>query len=257
MMHLAPYRFEATLPVGYIPPDRPSLGALGDRQFSVAQDAQAIAAAGVSTTVGILGTLSALAAASVSTAAVTAGIGAAVAGAIALAMAIYKAFEGCGQTCVITSDIANHLEPILRQNLDNYMQAPVHYASLQAAAINNFTTAWNALVQACSNPTYLQAGQRCISDRQQGACHYTTSPGGWQGTTYTPPGQNGSGPACWNWWVGYHDPIANDPTVVPDPVGGVTIGPGGTAIVGSGSTSGGSLMPLLLIAAVVAGVMLL
>jgi len=250
MMQLAPYRFEAPLPLGYIPPDRPGLGAT-----FTPQTASSIAAAGASVTTGIMGTLSALTAGS----SIAGPIGIAIAGAAALAVAIYNVFKGCGQTCTITSDIANQIEPILRQNLDNYMSAPVHYASLQAAALNNFQTAWNALVQACSNPTYMNAGQRCISDRQQGACHYTTSPGGWNGSTYTPPGQNGSGPACWNWFVGYHDPIANDPTVVPDPAGGVTIGPGGQAIVQTSpvSSTSPSLMPLLLIAAVIAGVMLL
>lgn len=29
-----------------------------------------------------------------------------------------------------------------------------------------------------------------------------------------------SGTNCWNWFIGYYDPIANDPTVVPDPVPG-------------------------------------
>ena len=42
---------------------------------------------------------------------------------------------------------------------------------------------------------YGTAGQACVGDRQQGACHYQS---------------NG---ACWNWFVGYRDPIANDPHV--------------------------------------------
>ena len=35
----------------------------------------------------------------------------------------------------------------------------------------------------------------CIADRQRGGCHYQS---------------NGQ---CWNWFIGYRDPIANDPQV--------------------------------------------
>jgi hypothetical protein len=154
------------------------------------------------------------------------GIGAAVAGAVLLATAIYKEFEGCGQTCVITSDIANRIEPLLLQNLNNYLSSPVHYASLQAAALNNFLTAWNSLYTACNNPSYQQAGVNCIGDRDQGSCKWrTATPGGWSNGVWTPPGsQVQSGGSCWNWWIGYHDPIANDPTVVPDPPPGTASG---------------------------------
>lgn len=148
-----------------------------------------------------------------------------IAGPIAAAVAsigvlLANVFSGCGNTCVEATNLANQAEPLLLQNLQTYMNAPVHYASLQAAALNNFNLTWAALQQACSNPALGSAGAACISDRQQGACHYQTSPGGWQGTTYVYPGAAGSGSTCWNWFVGYHDPIANDPTVVPDPVGG-------------------------------------
>lgn len=182
-------------------------------------DAASIAQSGAAVTSGIITALTAAGTAGLAT-----GIGAAVAGAAMLAIAIYNEFKGCGQTCTITSDIANRVEPLLKQNLAAYLAAPVHYASLQAAYLNNFQTAWASLVAACSNPTYLQAGQNCIGDRQQGACHYQTSPGGWSNGVYTPPGQQGSGSACWNWWIGYYDPIANDPTVVPDPSPLSTVG---------------------------------
>jgi hypothetical protein len=151
-----------------------------------------------------------------------------VAGPIAAAIAavgvlLAQVFSGCGQTCTEASNLANQAEPLLLQNLNTYMSAPTHYASMQAAALNNFTLTWNALVSACSNPALGAAGQACISDRQQGGCHYKASPGGWVQNngvwSYTPWGAEGSGTACWNWWVGYHDPIANDPTVVPDPGG--------------------------------------
>jgi len=178
------------------------------------QTAASIAQSGAATTSGIISALTA-----VSTAGLATGIGAAVAGATMLAVALYNVFKGCGQTCIVTSDLANQAEPLLLQNLNAYLAAPVHYASLQAAYLNNFLSTWNALVAACNNPSYGQAGQRCISDRQSGACHYrTATAGAWQNGVWVPPGpQVSSGGACWDWWIGYHDPIANDPTVVPDP----------------------------------------
>ena len=143
----------------------------------------------------------------------------------AIGLALANVFSGCGQTCIQATSYANQAEPLLLQNLQQYMAAPVHYASLQAAALNNFELTWTALQQACSSPSLGSAGQACISDRQQGSCAYKTSAGGWQQNsdgswTYVFPGANGSGSTCWNWFVGYHDPIANDPTVVPDPIPG-------------------------------------
>jgi hypothetical protein len=172
-------------------------------------------------------------------------LGGAIAGVISqIGVAIANAFSGCGQTCVQATAIANQVEPLLQQNLDAYMSAPIHYASLQAGALNNFAGTWNALQQACSNPSLAAAGQRCITDRQAGACTWKASPGGWvQGSdgkwSYTPWGASGSGTACWNWFVGYHDPIANDPTVVPDP------SPVGSAVSSiSSALSSGSLFGL-------------
>lgn len=155
-------------------------------------------------------------------------LGGAIAGAIAeTGVAIADLWAGCGETCTEASDLANQTEPLLQQNLEQYLSASPRYASLQAAALANFETAWNALVTGCSNPALGSAGAACISDRQEGACHYTTSPGGWSqdssgNWTYTYPGAQGSGSACWNWFVGYHDPIANDPGVVPDPIPGAS-----------------------------------
>jgi hypothetical protein len=231
------------------------LAGLGDELANIEQ----MASAGLSTTVGILAVMHALAVSG----SLAGPIGAAVAGALALGMALYKEFQGCGQTCIAASQIADRVEPILRQNLDNYLSAPVHYYSMQQAALNNFDFAWAALSKACSNAQLQEAGQRCIADRQAGACHYRTSPGGWSGGTYTAPGQDGSGQTCWNWWVGYRSPIADDPTVVPDPVpmsggsgnGGVanSSNPGGTG--GTGGGAGDSIfsspVPVLVGAGVV------
>jgi len=185
---------------------RRGMGALTPEENSIAS-----AAASAATTTGLL---------------VGGPLGGAIAGTIAqVGIALANIFAGCGQTCVEATELANQAEPLLLQNLQAYLSAPVHYASLQAGALNNFELTWNALVSACSNPALGSAGQSCIADRQQGACHYQTSPGGWQqdssgNWTYVYPGAQGSGSSCWNWFVGYHDPIANDPTVVPDPIPG-------------------------------------
>jgi len=184
-------------------PNSRGLGVLTGQTGAIAATAQAGAAAVTSTLVA-LGTIGG-------------PVGAAIAGMISLAGVIANMFSGCGQTCVEASDIANQVGDYLEQMLDTYMAAPVHYASMQAAYIQNFNSAWNSLVQACSNPQLQAAGQRCVTDRQRGACTWKASQGGWQGNTYVPWGPSGSGSACWNWFVGYLDPVANDPTVVPDP----------------------------------------
>ena len=188
---------------------------------SMAGSVASLVTAGAGVTTGILGTLSALAAGT----SVAGPIGLAITGLVGIGVILMKIFSGCGQTCMEASNYANQVESTaLKPNLEAYLAAPVHYASLQAAALNNFQTAWNALEQACGSGALAstKAGQSCISDRDQGSCAYKTSPGGWQqdasgNWSYVYPGANGSGTACWNWWVGYHDTIANDPTVVPDP----------------------------------------
>jgi len=175
-------------------------------------------------------------------------------GAASIAIAIESLFSGCGQTCVQATNIANQVSGLLTQNVQNYIAQPVHYASIQAAALKVFDTAWAQLLQACGNPALGAAGQRCITDRQAGGCTWKTTPGGWQqgsdGTwKYVWAGVAGSGDTCWNWFVGMRDPIANDPTVVPDPVSStgtdLLTGAAGT---GAGiSASFSSLMPFLLI----------
>jgi hypothetical protein len=154
---------------------------------------ESIAATGASTTVGILVALGTLGGPA----------GAAIAGLIGVGTAIASMFHGCGQTCVIATQDANKSEQLLQQNLSAYQNAPVHYQSIQQAALNNVDTLFAALKQACSDPSLGSAGQRCISER--------LVPGGT--APWCPkPGHTG----C-DWYVLYRDPIANDPNVVPDP----------------------------------------
>lgn len=144
-------------------------------------------------------------------------VGAAIGLATQAAMVIESMFAGCGDTCVQATQIANQVAGILGQNVNAYLSQPVHYRSVQQAYLSIFDQTWQKLVQACGNPALQAAGQRCITDRQQGACVWKASPGGWSNGQYTGYGPAGSGDACWNWFVGYRDPIANDPTVVDDP----------------------------------------
>jgi hypothetical protein len=150
-----------------------------------------------------------------------------VAGALALGASITalmdKIFSGCGQSCVLTSQAANQIGDALSQNVQAYINTPVRTKSLQAAYLANFDGAWAKLQQYCGQPSFGTAGKNCIGDREQGACKWKSSPGGWtknsDGTcTYTGPGAAGSGDACWNYFVGFRDPIANDPCVQPDVV---------------------------------------
>jgi hypothetical protein len=194
---------------------------------------ESLAATGASSTVAILTALGT----------VGGPVGAAISAGIGVALAIAQLFKGCGQTCIAASNDANKVGAILQQNLVAYLSSPIRTTSMQAAALNNFDTMWNALVQACSDPALGAAGQRCVSDRQAGACHYHTSPGGWvknaDGTcTYTAPGQDGSGTTCWNWFVGQRDPIANDPCVVPDSVLQALTNPAAASSFSSQSSAG-------------------
>lgn len=237
-----PSRAGIARPAGWIRSSHPMVGpvrGVGQASLSSPQTINQIATTGAATTVSIL----------VALGTVTGPVGAAIAGLVAVGSLLASVFKGCGSTCTEATSIANQVEQALQQNLSTYMSAPVHYASAQAAALNNFQTAWNALTQACGNPQLLSAGTNCISERQQGACSYKTSPGGWQQNSagawaYVPPGANNSGSSCWNWWIGYHDPIANDPTVVPDPSPVSASSPIGASVGGVVNTIGSAVSSL-------------
>ena len=182
--------------------------------------AQAVVPTAVGSTVaGILG---------ITTAAAIPIVGAAIAGISVAIEAILN--SGCGQTCIETSQWANQAETYLQQNIAEYfaVQAP-RPQSVQQLAMANFKAIWNQLVQLCSQPSTGTAGQRCISDRQDGACTLKST-----GQQY--PGGPAPG-TCWNWWNGYYYPIANDPNVDTSS-GGILSGTGLTST---------SLTPVLLI----------
>jgi hypothetical protein len=110
-------------------------------------------------------------------------------------------FSGCGQTCVQATRVvdtveAQYLKPLLAQ----WQAAPIKTESLRAAYLKVFDYAASMVMQGCGDPALGDAGRRCISER--------LTRGG------EVPGTGG------NWLVWYRDPIANDPSVVPDAPGG-------------------------------------
>lgn len=129
-------------------------------------------------------------------------IGAAMVGVTIAVIGLMRLAQGCGQTCVVTSQWANQAEDLLKQNLAAYMALPTpRPKSAQNTGISNFNVVMAQLAQLCGQPGTADAGRRCISDRQRGACVWHDAAG-----------------QCWNWYVGYLDPIANDPNVAPDSV---------------------------------------
>lgn len=142
-----------------------------------------------------------------------------VAAAGALIGPIVKLFSGCGATCTQATTYANQAETALQELVRQYFAQPIRYRSSQTAALAAINQVFAALQTSCSNPALGKAGQNCISQRLvASACQWKASPDSFSGCTYTPFGSAGSGSACWNWVVGYYNPIANDPCVVPDPV---------------------------------------
>lgn len=123
--------------------------------------------------------------------------------AAALVGPIASMFKGCGSTCTQATQIANAAEVALTQVRDHYLSLPIHYDIAQRGALAAFDAIANQMYKACSNPALGPAGQRCISER---LVHGSSAP--WCPT--------GSG--C-DWITTIRDPIANDPHVVPTPMG--------------------------------------
>jgi len=170
-------------------------------------------------------------------------IGPAIAAAAMIAQIIIKQ-TGCGQTCIQTSSWANQAEGALRQNIEAYFALPVPRSrSNQKLALQTFDQIWAGLMSRCGDPQWGNAGKRCISDRQAGACVWKQNNAGYPG-----------GPAmgeCWNWFNGYRDPITNDKNVVDDKLA-TTATDTVNSIFGSSSSDSSSLVPLLLLGGLIA-----
>jgi hypothetical protein len=163
--------------------------------------------------------------------------------AIAAATIVIEAImnSGCGQTCIESTSFANQANAALQQNIEAYFQPRMVSGKYdptitlttesQAASVGNFNRFWQWLVTQCSNSQLGTAGQKCISDRQRGSCKWT------QPASSVPPWGSPAAGQCWDWFVGYLDPIANDTNVAPgasllaDPTAGTSP---------AGATTGGA-----------------
>lgn len=143
--------------------------------------------------------------------AIVSAVGALVALAGTIAGALHIG-EGCGQTCIQATQIVNQAEPLLQQNLAAYENGQLD----QATALNNFDQVWGAVQTACKQIPGA-AGSNCVSDRQAGSCKWKGSDG-----------------QCWNWFVGYRDPLTKPSNV---PYVGATVGGVDLTSLFSGSTS--------------------
>lgn len=157
--------------------------------------------------------------------------------AAALVAPIASMFQGCGQSCVVTSQMANQAQAGLEQLKAAYFALPVHYASAQAGTLAYMDQIFTWLRQACGNPQMGDAGTRCIQERLvRGA------PAPWC--------PNPGGVGC-DWITAYRDAVSSDPAVVPDPspVSAVTaaFGLSPSATVGGFQVSG-LILPALLVA---------
>ncbi len=148
--------------------------------------------------------------------------------------------SGCGQTCIVTSQWANQAAAALQQVKDAYFALPAPRTNAQkAVALANGQDIWRTLQQQCGQPGTGDAGKRCISDRQAGACTWH------QAYPPTYPGDPELG-ACWNWDNGYFAAIRQDPTV-PD----ASLSTDVSSILG-GSLEGVDWMPLAVIGGLLA-----
>ena len=186
-------------------------------------DANSAAAAAGTGAAVVASAVSAAAAAGLIAGAAVPFIGPAIA-VVALGIELLIKNSGCGITCVETSQWANQAEPLLQQNVRAYFSLPApRTQSSQQLALQSFDKIWAALQQQCGQPGTGNAGVRCISDRQSGACT-------WKQTRLLGiPGEPPLG-ACFNWFNEYRDTIANDPNVAPDEVAASPVASVGGAI---------------------------
>ena len=202
------------------------IGNLGSMQ-EIGQDISLAASAASLATGG-------LAVAGVISGAAAGPVGLAIGGAALVAGLIAKQFAGCGPTCTVTSDAANQIEPLMQQNLAAW-HSSTKTRSEQAIALNNFDTLWSKLQQFCQSGQFGTAGQNCVADRKAGACKWKDSNG-----------------ECWNWFIGYRDPIANDPRVVNDTAVGISTSGVASGLIESisnisNSSGDGMILPVILL----------
>jgi hypothetical protein len=122
--------------------------------------------------------------------------------------------SGCGQTCIQATAVVNQAEPALLANIQQYEAGQIS----QEQAIATFNNVWQGIQVSCSAIPG-QAGQDCVTDRQQGSCK-------WKQTTDSPllgyPGEPQPGD-CWNWFSGYYTPLTLPPFVAQSPSASGTV----------------------------------
>ncbi len=236
----------ALAPTRYAQPWQRYYGGMGD----AAQSVSTVSSIGTPVLTGALAANAAATAAATGSAATILGmapalaipiIGAAIVGVTIAIVAILR--SGCGQTCIITSQWANQAEDLLKKNLQAYLALPTpRPRSAQNTAISNFNVIWAKLQELCGQQGTGDAGVRCITDRQRGACKWKDAQG-----------------QCFNWFSGYLDPIANDPHMADDSVSAQVSQAASSAWSAiAGGSDGASALPLVLGAGLIlAAVMLL
>ena len=98
---------------------------------------------------------------------------------------------------VATTKIVNDVEPLLRQNVDACLAGDRTPLS-QTQALANFDAGWQYVLDNCGATVMGDPGQRCISERMEGATpHWDACPV----------------EGCRNWFQMYRDPIRDNPPV--------------------------------------------
>lgn len=182
------------------------------------------------------------------------GIVAAAGGIADLVGAVAKMFQGCGPTCTQATQIVNQVEPYLQLNNQTYFTNPNRTTGDQQNAIATAQQIFAMVQQQCGSPQLGTAGQNCISARLGNGITTQSSP---NCAAYTsaneyppycsvpyPPG------VCWTWTLAYLDPIVND--IPPGGEGDATV-----TSVDTSPISSANYLPLIIIAALALGVMLL
>jgi hypothetical protein len=135
--------------------------------------------------------------------------------------------SGCGSTCVQATSIVNQAEPAFLANLQAYENGQID----QATAIANYNNLWQAIEVSCSAVPG-SAGQKCVSDRQEGACT-------WKATGTPPTPYSPAVGSCWNWYNAYYVPLTYPPINAPAAT------PTGTTGASTGTTVASSLSSAL------------
>ena len=97
-----------------------------------------------------------------------------------------------GQRRLTATEIVDAVEPVMQQNVDEYLSFPDRDRETQLAYVVNFDDMWQMVADTCGSSELGQAGRRCISDRIRG-------------------GQ-------FDWFVKYRDPIGTDTEVGVSPI---------------------------------------